>query len=186
MIFLLLFVEFFLIGLFSVGGGLATVPFLVSLSERRGWFSLSELTNIIAISEATPGPIGVNISTYVGYTVAGVPGALLATLSLTLPAFLIILLLAKLIGRLRGNPHFEAVFQGLRPAAVGLIAAVLVQLCQSTFLLPTETFALDVKSVLLFVGLSVILFTPYLRKLPVPVVLLLAAVCGIVFRMGGP
>ncbi len=180
---LLLFVEFFFIGLFSVGGGMATVPFLVSLSERRGWFSLQELTNIIAISEATPGPIGVNMSTYVGYIVAGVPGAILATVALTLPAFLIILLLAHLIGKLRGKPSFEAIFRGLRPAAVGLIAAVLLQLCRSTFLVPTDGFFLDYKSLLLFVVISVALFVKPLRKLPVPVILIFAASCGLVFRM---
>lgn len=178
--------EFFCIGLFAVGGGMATVPFLMSLSARTSWFSLQELTNIIALSEATPGPIGVNLATYVGYTVSGIPGGILAALFLTLPAFLIILLLAHVIGKLRGNPRFEAIFAAIRPASIGLIAAVLLHLCVSTFLSPAATFGIAWKSVALFLVLCVALFAPRLRKLPIPVILLCSALCGILFQMGTP
>lgn len=175
--------EFFFIGLFSVGGGMATVPFLMSLSERSGWFSSLELSNIIAISEATPGPIGVNIATYVGYNIHGIPGAILATVFLTLPAFLVILLLYKLLARLRGNARFEAIFAAIRPASIGLIAAVLLKLCGTTFFVPGETLLVHGKSLILFCVLSAALFLPKLRKLPIPVYLLFAAVCGFVFQL---
>lgn len=175
--------EFFFIGLFSVGGGMATVPFLMSLSERSGWFSPQDLTSMIAISEATPGPIGINMATYVGYHVAGISGAVLAPLFLTLPAFLIILLLAKLIARLKGNARFEAIFSAIRPASIGLIAAVLLQLAITTFFPPSLGFAVQWKSVLLFLLISVGLFAPKVRKLPIPVFLLASALCGILFQM---
>ena len=175
-------VEFFFIGLFSVGGGMATVPFLMSLSERTGWFSIQDLTSMIAISEATPGPIGINMATYVGYHVAGVPGAVLAPLSLTLPAFLIIILLAKLLARLRGNPRFEAIFAAIRPASIGLIAAVLLQLAMTTFF-PQSLGMVQWKSILLFLVVTVALFTPKVKKLPIPVFLLFSAACGMLFQL---
>lgn len=178
--------EFSCIGLFSVGGGMATVPFLMSISAHTGWFSLQELTSIIALSEATPGPIGVNMSTYVGYTVSGLPGGIVATLFLTLPSFLIILLLAHLIENLRGKPHFEAIFSAIRPASIGLIGAVLLRLCVSTFLSPVAPLDIAWKSVALFLVLSLAFFTPHLRKLPIPVFLICAALCGIVFQMATP
>ena len=97
MILLHLYAAFFLVGLFSMGGGMATVPFLFDLSARTGWFSGADLANMIAISEATPGPIGINMATYVGYATAGVPGGIIAPLGLVTPAFLIILVVAKLL-----------------------------------------------------------------------------------------
>ena len=90
-----LYWEFLLIGMFSMGGGMATVPFLFDLSQRTAWFSTADLTTMIAISEATPGPIGVNMATYVGYITAGLPGGIVAPLGLTTPAFIIILLVHR-------------------------------------------------------------------------------------------
>ena len=93
---LALFWEFFKIGLFAVGGGTATIPFLMDLAERVDWYTTQELLDMIAISQSTPGPIGVNMATYVGYTTAGVPGAVIATIGLVMPAFLIMLVVARL------------------------------------------------------------------------------------------
>ena len=91
MIYLLLFWEFFKTGLFAVGGGLATLPFLTQMSvSHPDWFTTQMLADMIAVSESTPGPIGVNMATYVGYTVAGIPGAIVATCSLVLPSLIII------------------------------------------------------------------------------------------------
>lgn len=174
--------EFFCIGLFSVGGGMATVPFLMSLSERTGWFSLQDLSHIIAISETIPGPIGVNMSTNLGYNIAGVPGAILATLFLTLPSFLIIYLLARLIGKLRGNNTFESIFYGLRPASVGLISSVLLSLCITTFF--PQSGNIHWKSIFLFLVISLFLFLPKVRRVPIPVFLLLAVIVGVTFQMG--
>lgn len=126
MILLRLFYEFFKAGLFAVGGGMATLPFLYDISTRTGWFTHEMLADMIAVSESTPGPIGVNMATYVGFTTAGVPGAVVATLGLIAPSIIIILLIARALKAFRENPYVEAGFYGLRPCSVGLIAAACV------------------------------------------------------------
>ena len=123
MIFLRLFYEFFLTGLFSIGGGLATLPFLQSMALRTGWFTTAELADMLAVSESTPGPIGVNMATYVGFSCAGIPGALAATIGLVTPSVIVILLVAIVLDKVRHNRWVEAAFTGLRPASAGLIAA---------------------------------------------------------------
>lgn len=134
MIFLQLFYEFFKTGLFAVGGGLATLPFLQEMSVRTGWFSLTELQDMIAVSESTPGPIGVNMATYCGFTTAGIPGAVVATLGLIMPSFIVILIVAGFLKRFKDSPVVAAVFSGLRPASTALIAAVLLSLFVSNFI----------------------------------------------------
>ena len=94
MIYLQLFYEFFKTGLFAVGGGMATLPFLYDMADRTDWFTRAELANMVAVSEATPGPIGVNMATYVGYLSGGIPGAVVATLGLVTPSIIVILLVA--------------------------------------------------------------------------------------------
>lgn len=123
MVYLRLFYEFFLTGLFSVGGGLATIPFLKDMGERTGWFTAEQLTNMIAVSESTPGPLGVNMASYVGYETAGIPGGIIATLGLITPGIIVILIIAAFLNRYRNNTKVEAIFYGLRPASTGLIAA---------------------------------------------------------------
>lgn len=120
---LLLFVEFFKTGLFAVGGGLATVPFIRDMGATYGWITEFELANIIAIAESTPGPIGVNTATYVGYLVCGIPGAILATLGLVTPSVIIIILVAKAIRKYSDSYLVQSLFKALRPAAIGLITA---------------------------------------------------------------
>ena len=123
MLYLRLFWEFFKTGLFAVGGGMATLPFLYDMSEKTGWFTAAQLADMIAVSESTPGPIGVNMATYVGFTTAGVPGVLIATLGLVTPSVIIILLIARVMKQFRDNKYVDAAFYGLRPCSVGLIAA---------------------------------------------------------------
>lgn len=123
MILLRLFFEFFKTGLFAVGGGLATLPFLSAMGEKTGWFTQTELADMIAVSESTPGPIGVNMASYVGYTVHGWAGALTATVGLTLPSFLVILLIAAFLKSYRDNRYVNAAFYGLRPASTALIGS---------------------------------------------------------------
>jgi len=121
---LVLLYEFFKIGLFSVGGGLATLPFLTQMSASHpDWFSTEMLANMVAISESTPGPLGVNMATYVGYTVAGIPGGILATLSLVCPSVIIIMLIYRVLNQYKNNRQVQNAFAGLRPAVTGLIAA---------------------------------------------------------------
>ena len=123
MLYLRLFWEFFKTGLFAVGGGMATLPFLYSISDTTGWFSHAQLADMIAVSESTPGPIGVNMATYVGFTAAGIPGAVIATLGLITPSIIIILIIARVLAAFRQNKYVDAAFYGLRPCSVGLIAA---------------------------------------------------------------
>ena len=109
MIYLELFIEFFKIGLFSVGGGLATLPFLSKLIDTKGWYNVSELTNMIAISESTPGPIGVNMATYVGFHLSGVPGALLATFALVLPSYIVIIIISNFLTRFKNSKYVRSI-----------------------------------------------------------------------------
>lgn len=123
MIWLSMFWEFFKAGLFSAGGGLATLPFLYAISHSTGWFSTEDIANMIAISESTPGPLGVNMSTYAGYQALGILGGVWATLSLTSPALFIITAISKALHKFRDSIVVQKVFYGLRPCSTALIAA---------------------------------------------------------------
>lgn len=122
-VYLRLFIEFFKTGLFAVGGGMATLPFLQEIGERTGWFTYGDLMNMLAVSESTPGPIGINMATYVGYTAAGVPGAIVATLGEVTPCVMVILIVAAVLNSFRSNRYVERAFYGLRPASTALIGA---------------------------------------------------------------
>lgn len=123
MILLRLFWEYFKIGLFAVGGGMTTLPFLYDVADKTGWFTYAQLADMIAVSQSTPGPIGINMATYVGYTVGGIPGSLVATAAMIIPGITMVLIVARMLQKFRGNRFVEAAFYGLRPAAAGLIAA---------------------------------------------------------------
>lgn len=121
---LLLFYEFFKAGLFAVGGGLATLPFILKMMDKYpSWFGTLQLADIVAIAESTPGPVGVNAATYAGYSAAGISGALIASLAVVLPSFIIISLIADLLQKYRSNKLVDDAFSGLRPMVAGLIAA---------------------------------------------------------------
>ena len=123
MLYLHLFWEFFKTGLFAVGGGLATLPFLQDMADRTGWFTRAQLADMLAVSESTPGPIGVNMATYVGFTTGGVGGALIATLGLVTPSVIVILIVAAFLKAFRDSKWVSAAFYGLRPASTALVAA---------------------------------------------------------------
>ena len=193
MIELLLFWEFLKIGLFSVGGGMATLPFLYDLSDSTGWFTHAQLADMLAVSEATPGPVGINMATYVGYTVGGFGGALLATLGVILPGTVIVLIIASMLDKFRGNKYVDAAFYGLRPASTGLIAAAGVSVV-SIALLNTSLYAatgnlldlISVKAVILAAVLWVLTNLVKPTKKLHPVVFIAAsAVVGIVFSFAG-
>lgn len=193
MIELLLFWEFLKIGLFSVGGGMATLPFLYDLSDSTGWFTHAQLADMLAVSESTPGPVGINMATYVGYTVGGFGGALLATLGVILPGTVIVLIIAGMLDKFRGNKYVDAAFYGLRPASTGLIAAAGVSVV-SIALLNTSLYAatgnlldlLSVKAVILAAVLWVLTNLVKPTKKLHPVVFIAAsAVVGIVFSFAG-
>jgi len=118
--------EFFKIGLFAIGGGMATIPFLAKLAVKTGWFTELDLLNMIAVSESTPGPIGVNTATYVGYHIGGFAGACISTLGLITPSIIVILIVSQALKKFGDSPYVKAMMYGLRAASAGLIAAALV------------------------------------------------------------
>lgn len=127
MVYVQLFLEFFKTGLFAIGGGLATLPFLKQIALRHTWFSVSQLTDMIAVSESTPGPIGINMSTYAGFHAAGVLGAIVSTLSLVLPSYIVILIVSHFLEKFKDSPLVQHVFYGIRPATAGLIAGAMFE-----------------------------------------------------------
>ncbi len=187
MIFLRLFFEFFKTGLFSVGGGLATIPFLQDMGERTGWFTNQELTTMIAVSESTPGPMGVNMATYVGFQTAGVPGALIATLGLVAPSIIVILIIARFLQKFRHSKIVDAAFQGLRPASTALIVVAGLSVAFSVFFgLPSVSFTgittVDWRAVILAVAVFVCMKWTPLKKLHPICFIAAAAVIGVVFQ----
>ena len=190
MILLRLFFEFFKTGLFSVGGGLATIPFLRDMGAATGWFTDADLTTMIAVSESTPGPIGVNMATYVGFQTAGIPGAVIATLGLITPSVIVILIIAGFLQKFRQSRTVNAVFQGLRPASTALIASACITVALSIFIrvgmdntAMGHTFSIHWLSL----GLSVILFLAMRskagKKFHPFVFIVIAAVAGILFQL---
>ena len=173
-------------GLFSVGGGLATLPFLYEMSDTSGWFSHTDIADMIAVSESTPGAIGINMSTYAGFRTAGVPGGILATLSLALPSVIVSLIIARFLEKFRSNRLVEGAFYGLRPASIAMITAAGINVAKVTLVnIPAFEASRAVGD--LFVWKAIILGTLIFlgqRKLkwhPVVFIALSAAV-GIIFR----
>ena len=196
MILLRLFFEFCRVGLFSVGGGLATIPFLTDLGERTGWFSDRQLADMIAISESTPGPMGVNMATYVGFAAAGVPGGVVATLGLIFPSVVIILIIAGFLQKFRQSKAVDGVFYGLRAASVALITAALLQVAKIALMfheaegheiapgLATPRYELFYwPAIILAVVIFVLVKFSPAKKLHPICFIGLAALAGIIFRM---
>ena len=190
--------EFFKTGLFSIGGGLATVPFLREMAVKYPWFSPDMLSDMIAVSESTPGPIGVNMATYAGFTagysVGGLPmgilGGVIATLSLAAPSIIIILLLSGVYQKFKSNPLVENAFYAVRPAVTGMIAAVAVTLIEAALL--TDAFTpvvselmrlVSVKAVILFILLAAAMNIKPLKKLHPIIFIVFAGICGALFAM---
>lgn len=126
MIYLQLFWEFLKVGLFTVGGGLASLPFLYDISDKTGWYTHAQLADMVAISESTPGPIGINMATYVGFTSAGILGSVLATLGFIIPSIIIVSIVSKFLKKFNENKFVKGAFYGLRAVSVALICSALV------------------------------------------------------------
>lgn len=184
MIYLTLAFEFFKIGLFSIGGGMATLPFLMDLTTRYDWYTASELANMVAISESTPGPVGINMATYAGYNAAGVSGAVVATLSLTAPALIIIVIIAKFLENFSENPTVKAVFYGIRPTVAALIGYAVWELLKIA-LISTAGGVTQVEyiSAVICLGTFGLLQVKQLKKLHPLVWIAAGAVIGIVLKM---
>ena len=187
MIFLQLFWEFFKTGLFAVGGGLATIPFLKDITLKYPWFTPQDLLDMIAVSESTPGPMGVNSATYAGFQAAGIPGALVATCSLVLPSVIVIILVSRALNRFKDSRLVQDGFYGLRPASAGLIFGALLEVFAAA-LFHTELWTglgslgavFNLPAIAFFLILSLAIW-----KLPRihPIVFIgVGALCGIVFH----
>ena len=197
MMYLRLFWEFFKTGLFAIGGGMATVPFLQAISDKTGWYTAGDLADMIAVSESTPGPLGVNMATYVGYTVGsasngvggGIAGAIITTLGLITPSIVIILVIAYFLKKFRDSRLVNDTLYGLRPASVALISAagvdiVLFALFRISSVYEIANVVISWKSLVLF-GLIFVLtrYVPKLKKLHPIWFIALSAVIGVVLQM---
>lgn len=190
MIYLRLFWEFFKTGLFAIGGGMATIPFLYDLSDKTGWFTHADLADMIAISESTPGPIGVNMSSYVGFHLSGISGAIVATVGFVAPSIIVIILVSCFLQKFRENRIVSSAFGGLRPASTGLIAAAAVSVITVALLYDGWTFGTLIGSIRWpAVALAVFLLVATNLKLTKkwhPIIFLaFSAVVGILFHFGG-
>lgn len=188
MIYLRLFWEFFKTGLFAVGGGMATFPFLSEIGARTGWFDSAMLADMLAVSESTPGPMGINMATYVGYTVGGVWGGVVATLGEVTPSLIVILIVAAFLKRFRDNRHVDAAFYGIRPASTGLIAAagisVMLLCLVDTSVWGSGTFfaLFDWKAIALFAVVLVLTnFVPKVKKWHPIIFIAVSAAAGVIF-----
>ena len=187
---LVLCYEFFKTGLFSIGGGLATIPFLFEMSKNHpDWFTSSDLADIIAISESTPGPVGVNIATFAGFKIYGLIGAILATFSLVLPSLIIIIIISKLLNRYSDNKYVKRAFSGLTPAAAGLIAAVAYSIFKIAIF--TDTIhsitqvpeLLNVPSLIIAIVVLICLQFKKLQRIHPIFYIIISATIGIILKM---
>ena len=184
MIYLQLFYEFFKTGLFAIGGGMATLPFLYDMAGRTGWFTAAQIADMLAVSESTPGPIGVNMATYVGFVSAGPLGALVATLGLVTPSIIVILIVAAFLKSFRDNRYVNAAFYGLRPASTAMVASAGITVVLSALLHEGAAglAAVDWKAAALAAVLLVLTrWVKPTKKLHPIVFILASAVVGVVF-----
>lgn len=199
MTYLRLLWEFFKTGLFAIGGGMATLPFLKNIGLSTGWYSQTDLMNMLAVSESTPGPIGINMATYVGFTVGGVPGAIIATIGEVTPSIIVVLIVAAMLAKFRDSKLVSNALYGLRPASTGLIAAacidvvlqVLLHVNSSTVsgaLMKVFSLAGSLSGRGLVLAAVLLVLTNYIKqtkKLHPIVFIGLSAVVGILFHFGG-
>ena len=187
MIYLLLVYEFFKVGLFSVGGGYATLPFLYEISKTYNWYSAKDLVDMLAVSSITPGPVGINVATYAGFKTAGVAGALIATCAEILPAIIIVIFVYKVLNKFKENFYVQAILYAIKPAGCALITAIAIKLFKdnilrdlSAFDINNLTLFIDIKAFALFSAL--LIMSIKVKKDPL-IYLGIAAVCGILLHI---
>lgn len=185
MLLLQVFWEFFKIGLFAVGGGPATIPFLFELSAKTNWFSVTELTNMIAVSESTPGPIGLNMATYVGFTTLGFFGGLVSTFGLVFPSVVVIIIIAKFMANFSSNIYVKRAFWGIRPAVTALIASAVISMIKASLFIIGEDGSLTpaIGSIIICLIAFGLLQIPKLKKIHPGIWIIVAAVLGVIFRL---
>jgi chromate transporter len=187
MTWLWVFIEFFKTGLFAVGGGLATLPFLYDLTEKYDWFKKSDLSDMIAVSESTPGPIGVNCATYAGVNALGIWGGILSTVALVLPSLIIVLIIAKILDKFQNNKYVNYAFDGIKPAVTAMIAVAFIDVFK-TAILNLEIYnaskdisdIIDVPALILFILLFFLMRK--FKKIHPIVFIIFSAIAGIVFK----
>ncbi len=181
MIFLNLFLTFFKIGAFTFGGGYAMLPLVQAEVIKNGWLESEKIINFIAVSESTPGPFAINISTYVGMEMGGFIGAVCATLGVVLPSFIIILIIARLFEKFKNNKFVDAVMNGLKPAVVGLIGTAVLSIGKTVFF--KDGFTLSVLSktefCLSLFTFALMMFLSLKKKHPI-LIICLSAIIGII------
>ena len=180
---MLMFFEFMKIGLFAVGGGPATLPYLMELTEKYDWYTMEDLTNMIAVSESTPGPLGLNMATYAGFKTLGTFGGIVSTLGLVIPSIIVICLIAKFLDNFNENRFVKGAFAGIRPAVCAIITASVLGVCKVSLFAEhegayTPLFKLIVLCIIVFALLQV----KKLQKFHPAWWLLFAAIIGIVLR----
>lgn len=168
----ILFSEFFKIGLFAVGGGLVTIPFLFELTKKYNWFTAQELMDMIAVSQSTPGPVGVNMATYAGFKAAGFCGGITATLGLVLPSLIIVILISKLLSKYSENSFVDNIMTAIRPAGIALILHAGIELFQLS--------AIDYFSMIFVAGFFVLIY--FYQKSPI-FYIILSAILGVVLKL---
>lgn len=184
--FLIMCWEFFKTGLFAIGGGVVTIPFFNAMAEKYDWFTQQDVVDMIAISEATPGPVGINMATFVGYKAYGIAGAIAGVFSLVLPSFIVIIIVSKFLDKFSENKYVKYAFLGLRPAVCALVLNAWLSIAKVA-LVDTEGFALSGKLVDFFnlpamVLFVVIFFCSYKFKKLQPVFwIVFGAVMGLIF-----
>lgn len=183
MTYLLLFFEFFKTGLFAIGGGLATVPFLFEIANKYPWFTKGQLTDMIAVAESTPGPIGVNMATYAGFSAGGIGGAIIATLGLVTPSVIVVLIVAKILAKFKDNKFVNYAFYGIRPAVAGMIIAAWVSLFQMCVINQAYTGIKDLfylKELVIFVFMTALCLKTKINPI---CYIILGAIIGIIFKL---
>ena len=150
MIYIKLFYAFFKTGLFAIGGGLATIPFLYEIADKYGWFARDFIGTMVAVAESTPGPIGINAATYAGYTAAGMFGGLVATLGIICPSIIIIIIISRILDKFKNSRSAQSAFYGIRPAVMGMIGSVSLEMIRLAVFAGNK---LGIKELVLFVAL---------------------------------
>lgn len=181
---LLLFIEYFKAGIFSVGGGYATLPFLYHMAQNYDWFTTKELVNMIAISNVTPGPVGLNMATYAGFMAQGIIGSLVATFAVTIGPFILAIAVIYFLNKFKNSKVIKDIFLGLRPTSCALLSCVMLQLIFEDVIKTKELvkipFNIDFRAVIL---ISILFLTyKYVKKQP-SYVILIGAILGIILNL---
>ena len=173
MIYLDLFLGFLKVGLFAFGGAYGAIPLIRDVVLSYGWLSDEALSYMIAVSESTPGPIMVNLATYVGSTEAGFLGALVATLAVVLPSFIIILLITALLKNAFKNKYVQAVLRGLKPSVIGIVLAMGVYMLVKNCLME-DTFKMNLRSIVItaVLGIVAVLYKYFSKKKISPIIMI--------------